>query len=133
MNELDFLNGEASVASASAPRGMKIHVRRGAAKGRYDVLFGGAAVAKLLSKEATLACIMGIGGALTVLNTRTAGGGRVTVVDRRDPRWKKSFRTRELCRKWLMGGLAGCEGAEQEHYANMLVEMESGASVLHYN
>ena len=139
MNELEFLNGEAKVASAAAPRGIGIEVRAGAREGRYDVLFGGSPVAKLLGRGEALACIMGIGGALTVLAaTRANGGasrgdGRVTVVDRFQRNWKKTFRTREKCRAWLMEGMAGCEGAEQEHYTKMLLEFESGASVLHYN
>lgn len=139
MNELEFLNGEAKVASAAAPRGIGIEVRAGARGGRYDVLFGGSPVAKLLGRDEALACIMGIGGALTVLAATRAnggascGGGRVTVVDRFQRNWKKTFRTREKCRAWLMEGMAGCEGAEQEHYTNMLLELEGGASVLHYN
>ena len=139
MDELEFLNGEAKIASASAPRGMGIEVCAGARKGRYDVLFGGSPVAKLLGRGEALACIMGIGGALTVLAAPRAnggalcGGGRVTVVDRFQRNWKKTFRTREKCRAWIMEGVAGCEGAEQEHYTKMLLEFESGASVLHYN
>ena len=57
----------------------------------------------------------------------------IKVIDRCNRKWRKIFRSREKCRAWLNEGLAGTEGAEQEHYANMLVELNCGATILHYN
>jgi len=132
VSELEFLKGEAHVASSSAPEGLAVEVRDGGREGRYDVLFGGRAVARLLGKDETLACIMGVGGALAVLGA-SAPKESITIVDRLQPKWKKRFKSRRTCRAWLMEGLAGTEGAEQEHFSSMLVELECGATVLHYN
>ena len=131
MSELEFLEGEARVASAAAPSGLAVEVR-GGADGRYDVLVGGRTVARFLGHEECLAAILGAGGALAVCASREPSGG-VTVVDRCRRGWKKSFRTRDAARSWLMEGLAATDGAEQDHYADMLVELEGGASTLHYN
>lgn len=42
------------------------------------------------------------------------------------------FRSRKAAKEWIMEGLVGCEGAEREHYVNMLVELESGKNTLTY-
>jgi hypothetical protein len=39
----------------------------------------------------------------------------------------------EACRKWLMEGIAGCNGAERDHFVNMLLELEDGETTLRYN
>ena len=132
MSELEFLNGEARIASASAPKGMAIEVRDGGRAGRYDVVFGGRTLARMLGRDEALACVMGAGGALAAL-AAAATDGPVLVVDRHMPKWRKRFRTRRACRAWLMEGMAGTEGAEQEHFTSMLLELEGGASTLHYN
>lgn len=139
MSELEFLQGEAKIASASAPDGLAIEVVDGGKLGRFDVLFGGKAVARFLERESALACLMGIGGALAVLAhvrppaAAPCAARRITVVDRCMPKWKKTFRSVEKCREWLMDGNTGCEGAERDHYVGMLVELNGGATVLHYN
>lgn len=32
-----------------------------------------------------------------------------------------------------MEGVAGCDGAERDHFVNMLLELEDGETTLHYN
>jgi len=140
MNELEFLINEAVKASASSMGGWKVGVKMSEREGRYDVLFGGEPVGRLLGRSEALACIMGVGGTLAFISRACADSGGsgtkrciVRVVDRLDRRWKKTFRSKQAARRWLMEGLAACDGAEQEHYANMPVELESGETVLHYN
>lgn len=55
------------------------------------------------------------------------------IVDRRNPKWSKEFKTKRECRAWLMEGMFACEGAERDHYVNMLYELEHGKTILHYN
>ena len=132
MSELEFLQGEALIAAASAPKGVKVEVRDGGKLGRYDILVGGRVVARFLEKQDALACIMGVGGAFAVLaGDKTVT--RIVVIDRFNPRWKKNFRSKRAARQWIMEGIAGTEGAEQEHYTRMLIELEGGARTLHYN
>ena len=57
----------------------------------------------------------------------------IKVIDRCNHKWRRIFRSREKCRSWLNEGLAGTEGAEQSHFANMLVELNCGATTIHYN
>lgn len=33
---------------------------------------------------------------------------------------------------WLKNGMYSCEGAERDHYVNMLAEYDAGETVLHY-
>ena len=67
MNELDFLNNEARIASAFAPEGAQVAVVASLRPDRYDgVLVGKNAVARLLTRSEALACIMGAGGAFAV-------------------------------------------------------------------
>lgn len=63
MNELDFLNNEARIASAIAPEGAQVAV---VASSR-DVLVGKNTVARLLTRSEALACIMGAVGAFASL------------------------------------------------------------------
>lgn len=140
MSELEFLRKEAELASAPSVGGFKVEVRMSEREEGYDVLFGGETVGRLLGSAEALACIKGVGGSLAVISRAcgfTAGTGTkrgvVEVVDSLRPRWKKTFRSKRAARQWLMEGLAACDGAEQEHYANMLVELECGETVLHYN
>jgi len=44
----------------------------------------------------------------------------------------KSFKTKKECRAWLMEGMFSCEGAERDHYVNMLSELECGKKSLKY-
>ena len=68
MNELDFLNNEARIASAFAPEGAQLAVVASLRPDRYDgVLVGKNAVARLLARSEALACIMGAGGASAYL------------------------------------------------------------------
>ena len=68
MNELDFLNNEARIASAFAPEGAQLAVVATLRPDRYDgVLVGKNAVARLLTRSEALACIMGAGGASAYL------------------------------------------------------------------
>ena len=68
MNELDFLNNEARIASAFAPEGAQLAVVASLRPDRYDgVLVGKNAVARLLTRSEALACIMGAGGASACL------------------------------------------------------------------
>lgn len=68
MNELDFLNNEARIASAFAPEGAQLAVVASLRPDRYDgVLVGKNAVARLLTRSEALACIMGAGGASAYL------------------------------------------------------------------
>ena len=68
MNELDFLNNEARIASAFAPEGAQLAVVASLRPDRYDgVLVGKNAVARLLTRSEALACIMGAGGAFACL------------------------------------------------------------------
>lgn len=71
--------------------------------------------------------------ALAAIAKRTVKRERVRMVDRLDPRHRRTFASREACRAWLDEGLAGTEGAEQSHFANMLVELNCGATTIHYN
>lgn len=71
--------------------------------------------------------------ALGAMAVRRPKESKVTVVARNPPKWKRTFETRDECFAWLNDGLAGTEGAEQEHYAKMLVELNGGATTLHYN
>lgn len=136
MTELEFLNGEAKIASMAAPKGLAISVVSSDQKGKFDVLFGGRVVARLLGREEALAAVVGIGGALTILKPTKAVKGRkraIKIVDRCEKNWSKTFETDDACRAWLMEGLAATEGAEQEHFSRMLVELQAGAKTLHYN
>lgn len=63
MTDLDFLNGEAKLASAFAPEGAQLAVVLSTRPDRYHVLVGQSVVAQLLSRSEALACIMGAGGA----------------------------------------------------------------------
>ena len=68
MNQLDFLNNEARIASAFAPEGAQLAVVASLRPDRYDgVLVGKNAVARLLARSEALACIMGAGGASAYL------------------------------------------------------------------
>ena len=73
MNELDFLNNEARIASAFAPEGAKLAVVASSRSSRYDVLVGKNAVARLLTRSEALACIMGAGGAFMTMKSFCAG------------------------------------------------------------
>ena len=70
MNELDFLNNEARIASAFAPKDAQVAVVASSRPDRYDVLVGKSAVARLLTRPEALACIMGAGGAFAVCARR---------------------------------------------------------------
>ena len=67
MNELDFLNNEARIASAFAPEGAQLAVVASLRPDRYDILVGKNAVARLLTRSEALACIMGVVGAFACL------------------------------------------------------------------
>lgn len=56
-----------------------------------------------------------------------------TIVDRYQSDWKKTFKSATECKAWLMEGLMACEGAERDHYVDMLTEFMSGNTTLHYN
>ena len=66
MNELDFLNNEARIASAFAPEGAHLAVVASSRLDRYDVLVGKNTVARLLTRSEALAVSMGAGGAFAV-------------------------------------------------------------------
>ena len=70
---------------------------------------------------------------LLAMLKRMPRDSKIKVVDRTDPKFKRTFKNKDACLRWLHDGLAGTEGAEQEHFANMLVELNSGATTLHYN
>ena len=70
---------------------------------------------------------------LLAMLKRMPRDAKIKVVDRTDPKFKRTFKDKGACLRWLHDGLAGTEGAEQEHFANMLVELNSGATTLHYN
>ena len=44
----------------------------------------------------------------------------------------RRFPNADKCREWLMDGIKSCEGAERDHYVNMLTAMESGDHRLYY-
>ena len=44
----------------------------------------------------------------------------------------RRFPDADKCREWLMSGIRSCEGAERDHYVNMLQAMESGDHRLYY-
>ena len=44
----------------------------------------------------------------------------------------RRFPNADKCREWLMSGIRSCEGAERDHYVNMLTAMESGDHRLYY-
>ena len=68
MNELDFLNNEARIASAFAPEGAQLAVAASLCPDRHDVLVGKNAVARLQTRSEALTCIMGAGGAFADLS-----------------------------------------------------------------
>ena len=45
----------------------------------------------------------------------------------------KRFPSKRAARDWFMSGLAACEGAEQEHYTHMLLQLEEGKTEIDYN
>lgn len=132
MTELEFLQSEAEIAAALAPEGVKVEVRDGGKRGRYDVLVGGRVIAKFLGQSDVLVCLMGVGGAFAGLSGGETAT-RIAVLDRFNPRWRKSFESKRTARQWIMEGIASSEGVAREHYARMLVELEGGATTLHYN
>ena len=44
----------------------------------------------------------------------------------------RRFPNADKCREWLMEGIKVCNGAERDHYVNMLQAMESGDHRLYY-
>lgn len=44
----------------------------------------------------------------------------------------KSFSRRKDCERWLKEGLYGCDGAERDHFADMLEQLDCGNTTLHY-
>jgi len=44
----------------------------------------------------------------------------------------RSFSNKKDCRDWVMSGMFSCEGAEREHYVNMLGQLENGKKTLSY-
>ena len=44
----------------------------------------------------------------------------------------RRFPSADKCREWLMKGIRSCEGAERDHYVNILTAMESGDHRLYY-
>ena len=44
----------------------------------------------------------------------------------------RRFPNADKCREWLIDGIKSCEGAERDHYVNMLQAMESGDHRLYY-
>ena len=68
MNELDFLNNEARIASAFAPEGAQLAVVASLRPDRYDILVGKSAVARLLTRSEAFACVMGAGGVFAELS-----------------------------------------------------------------
>lgn len=70
---------------------------------------------------------------LLAMLKRMPKDAKIKVVDRTDPKFKRTFKNKDACIRWLHDGLAGTEGAEQEHFSNMLVELNGGATTLHYN
>jgi hypothetical protein len=58
---------------------------------------------------------------------------KIIIIDRCQKNWSKEFSSKKACRKWLMEGIAGCDGAERDHFVNMLLELEDGEKTLHYN
>lgn len=70
---------------------------------------------------------------LLAMLKRMPKDAKIKVVDRTDPKFKRTFKNKDSCIRWLHDGLAGTEGAEQEHFSNMLVELNGGATTLHYN
>ena len=58
---------------------------------------------------------------------------KIRIVDRCQKNWSKEFSSKKACRKWLMEGIAGCDGADRDHFVNMLLELEDGEKTLHYN
>lgn len=45
----------------------------------------------------------------------------------------RTFSSKKDARTWIMEGLRSCEGAEREHYVDMLMQLEGGATTLYYN
>lgn len=45
----------------------------------------------------------------------------------------KTFNKKADCKEWIMCGLYGTEGAEQEHYVDMLQQLDLGKTTLDYN
>lgn len=59
---------------------------------------------------------------------------RYFIIDNLDKnRTLQTFRNKKDCRAWLMEGLCGTDGAEQEHYVSMLMQLDEGKKVLEYN
>ena len=61
------------------------------------------------------------------------GDTGVSVVDRWNSKWKRTFKTAAEAEDWLLDGMASCEGAERDHYVNMMMELKGGAKILHTN
>ena len=43
-----------------------------------------------------------------------------------------SFNKKADCRNWIMDGLYGTEGAERDHYVDMLFQLDNGAKTIDY-
>lgn len=44
----------------------------------------------------------------------------------------RRFRTKRAVMKWLMDGLYWTDGAERDHYADMIAQLDSGNALLFY-
>lgn len=45
----------------------------------------------------------------------------------------RRFNSREELKSWVKEGFAACDGAEQRHYAHMLVQLDDGLNILDYD
>ena len=53
--------------------------------------------------------------------------------NKQTPRIIKCFTSKDAIFGWLMDGICGCEGAEREHYNEMMVQLRDGATTLYYD
>lgn len=55
------------------------------------------------------------------------------IIDRYNRDWSKEFSSKKECLEWVLEGMRSCDGAERDHYVDMLMELQTGATTLHYN
>lgn len=44
----------------------------------------------------------------------------------------KVFPDKKSAYDWIISGMRGCEGAERDHYVDLLIQLEDGNTTLYY-
>lgn len=71
----------------------------------------------------------------TVIDSRLRHSGCPAKADPNDPMsagWLLFEGSEKKCREWIMSGLFGTEGAERDHYVNLIAQLALGRTELDY-